>query len=230
MHAEPHSELPMDVFVAGQVATPDVVTFSVKNRISHIAKVLLEYEHNAFPVIQPAANGSPGGVFLGIARREHLIGILKSPVLWTNTESKSKNMWHKFRSKVVKKMNSDELTNMEMKAFDAPEELSSASVDKVLRSLRDTPSNAKYQVDLKPYIDRGAFVVQETFSLKTTYTMFRSMGLRHVVVVDALNSVVGMITRHNLVAGNLDKLLCFENLKTPDHVLELSKAGSDSDA
>ena len=230
IHAEPHSELPMDVFVAGQVATPDVITFPVKNRIPHIAKILLEYEHNAFPVIQPAANGSPGGVFLGIARREHLIGLLNSPGLWTNTESKGKNLWHKFRSKVIKKMQSDKLVELEMKAFDAPEELSSASVDKDLRRLRDTPTYAKYQVDLKPYIDRGAFVVQETFSLKTTYTMFRSMGLRHVVVVDALNSVVGMITRHNLVNANLEKLLVFENLKTPDQVLELSKAGSDSDA
>jgi chloride channel 7 len=228
MHATPHTEAPLDVFVAGQVATPEVVTLTIKNTVPEIAHILLQCKHNAFPVIVPAVNGGPGGMFLGLVRREHLVGILKTPKLWENTESKGKNLWHRFKVKALSSLGSDELSNLEMKAFDAPEELASRAVDEDLIKL-GRKVNDKYEVDLKPYIDRGAFTVQETFSLLSTYTMFRSMGLRHVVVVDGLNHVVGIITRHNLVEANLQKLLTVEKMRSPDEVLELTQVGSDSD-
>lgn len=58
-----------------------------------------------------------------------------------------------------------------------------------------------------------------TFNLATTYSLFRSMGLRHLVVVDAGNVVSGMITRHNLLEKHLQALLTAENIRTPDDIL-----------
>ena len=109
-----------------------------------------------------------------------------------------------------------DLQSWEMKACDAPEDLWSDDIKKHLKKL--TSKNASFVVDLKPYTDCSTFTVQETFSLDVTYNLFRSMGLRHLVVVDAMNSVVGIITRHNLVESNLKRVLQLDNLQHPDEV------------
>ena len=49
--------------------------------------------------------------------------------------------------------------------------------------------------------------IPERFSLYRTYIIFRSLGLRHLVVIDKSNSVVGMVTRKDLMDFNLvDKI------------------------
>ena len=50
-------------------------------------------------------------------------------------------------------------------------------------------------LDLRPYIDSIAAAVQESFALERTYVVFRTLGLRDLVVVDRHNHVKGMITR-----------------------------------
>jgi chloride channel 7 len=53
-------------------------------------------------------------------------------------------------------------------------------------------------MDLRPYMDQSPFSVIETFSIERAYTVFRTMGLRHLPVVDKLNKVVGMLTRKDM--------------------------------
>lgn len=49
--------------------------------------------------------------------------------------------------------------------------------------------------------------IPERFSLYRTYIIFRSLGLRHLVVIDKNNAVVGMVTRKDLMDFNLvDKI------------------------
>ena len=298
MGTSPHTHLPLDIFVAGQVATADVKTVQLKTSIPEIAALLLSCKHNAFPAVEPTAHCS---VFLGLVRREHLVAICKSPKLWKNTEalavppqfqgkftdeqvcafqdlfafydkdgsgdidraelahileslgevvtqSKLDAMvsevdqdgdgelsWTEFLhvmtlsktglfkdvvEKALKALSADELSTQELKAFDAPEDLSSAELDRELQKLANPTTHGKYAVDLKPYVDRSAFSVPATFSLQTTYSLFRSMGLRHIVVVDAFNYVQGIITRHNLLEQNLQALLKPSNIRTPDEILE----------
>lgn len=50
-------------------------------------------------------------------------------------------------------------------------------------------------LDLRPYINSSAAAVQESFSLDRTYVVFRTLGLRHLVVVDRHNHVKGIVTR-----------------------------------
>lgn len=50
-----------------------------------------------------------------------------------------------------------------------------------------------------PYINKSAMSVQAHFSLQRTYIIFRTLGLRHLTVVDRQNRVVGVITRKDLM-------------------------------
>lgn len=49
--------------------------------------------------------------------------------------------------------------------------------------------------------------VQAHFSLQRTYVIFRTLGLRHLTVVDQQNRVVGVITRKDLMPFPLEERL-----------------------
>jgi chloride channel 7 len=67
------------------------------------------------------------------------------------------------------------------------------------------PALAAALVDLVPYANASAFKVQDTVALERAYILFRSMGLRHLVVVDSRNRVRGMVTRKDLLGYRLDE-------------------------
>jgi len=60
-------------------------------------------------------------------------------------------------------------------------------------------ASANGKIDLRPHCDRSPFVVNELLSLRRVFRLFSSMGLRHLVVVDARSCVVGMITRKDFL-------------------------------
>lgn len=49
--------------------------------------------------------------------------------------------------------------------------------------------------------------MQKQFSLHRTYIIFRSLGLRHLVVVDDKNQVAGIITRKDLMGFSIESKL-----------------------
>lgn len=74
-----------------------------------------------------------------------------------------------------------------------------------LTHLELDPTLAAATVDLVPYANASAFKVQDTVALERAYILFRSMGLRHLVVVDSRNRVRGMVTRKDLLGYRLDE-------------------------
>ena len=50
-------------------------------------------------------------------------------------------------------------------------------------------------LDLTAYVNTSAVTVLEYFSIERAYLIFRSMGLRHLTVVDDQNRVKGIVTR-----------------------------------
>lgn len=59
----------------------------------------------------------------------------------------------------------------------------------------------------KPYINQSALAIPEKFSLKRTYVIFRTLGLRHLTVIDNMNIVKGIITRKDLMGFSLQERL-----------------------
>ncbi|RNF26049.1 putative chloride channel protein [Trypanosoma conorhini] len=75
--------------------------------------------------------------------------------------------------------------------------------DKLLGTVPPLETRLEVRIDLSPYIDHSGFCVLETTTLPRTYTMFRTLGLRHLTVVSSENHVVGIITRKDLVTDRI---------------------------
>lgn len=58
-------------------------------------------------------------------------------------------------------------------------------------------------LDLRPYMERGPHVIYNIASAMRAYRMFRTLGLRHLLVIDGKNHVVGIITRSELLASHM---------------------------
>ncbi|OAE18083.1 hypothetical protein AXG93_2899s1120 [Marchantia polymorpha subsp. ruderalis] len=59
-------------------------------------------------------------------------------------------------------------------------------------------------VDLEPFVNPTPYMVSEDMSLSKVYNLFRQLGLRHVCVVPRPSSVVGVITRKDLISDELE--------------------------
>ena len=62
-------------------------------------------------------------------------------------------------------------------------------------------------LDLRPFVNSSAMSVHTRFSLHRTYNIFRSLGLRHLVVVDDDYKVAGIITRKDLMGFAIEEKL-----------------------
>ncbi|XP_064629427.1 H(+)/Cl(-) exchange transporter 7-like isoform X2 [Lineus longissimus] len=53
-------------------------------------------------------------------------------------------------------------------------------------------------LDLRPFMNPAPYLVLDTTSLPRIFKMFRGLGLRHLVVVNEYNQVIGIVTRKDL--------------------------------
>jgi chloride channel 7 len=61
-------------------------------------------------------------------------------------------------------------------------------------------------VNLSQFVHRSSVVVYHDSSLSTAYTMFRSLGLRQLTIINHRNEPVGMITRIDLSHSHIEKV------------------------
>ena len=60
-------------------------------------------------------------------------------------------------------------------------------------------SNRSAFINLAPYIDTAAFSIHQSATFQRTYRMFRTLGLRQLIVVNEHNEVLGIVTRVDLL-------------------------------
>uniref|UniRef100_A0A3Q3FIJ0 Chloride channel protein n=1 Tax=Labrus bergylta TaxID=56723 RepID=A0A3Q3FIJ0_9LABR len=58
--------------------------------------------------------------------------------------------------------------------------------------------NPRMIVDVTPYMNPCPYTVSPNTRISQVFNLFRTMGLRHLPVVNAVGEIVGIITRHNL--------------------------------
>eukprot|EP00051_Salpingoeca_urceolata_P004370 m.64518 g.64518 ORF g.64518 m.64518 type:complete len:418 (+) comp13598_c0_seq1:1431-2684(+) len=60
-------------------------------------------------------------------------------------------------------------------------------------------------VNVTTVMNDSVFTIYDTFSIERAFILFRNMGLRHLPVVDKNNVVVGMLTRKDLLAHEIEE-------------------------
>jgi chloride channel 7 len=70
-----------------------------------------------------------------------------------------------------------------------------------------SPSQLDCYIDLAPYVDTAALTISVGFSLQLAYSLFRSLGLRHLTVVNEYNEPAGIITRKDLLGQTIEERL-----------------------
>ncbi|CAD7698710.1 unnamed protein product [Ostreobium quekettii] len=194
---QPISKDSLDLMETRAVMHSPVVTMREQMRVAEIKEVLRETSHNGFPIIQDSPHG---GVFGGLITRHHLLVLLRALRSRGSTghlsvsydELKRRNVTAKARREVSEQQRALQIgNNGDHSEGDSSDEL----------------------LDLGMYINRSAMKVQESFSVERTYILFRTMGLRHLVVVDEHNHVKGIVTRKDLLGFRLDDAATREEIR-----------------
>eukprot|EP01029_Cantina_marsupialis_P013004 TRINITY_DN28836_c0_g1_i1.p1 TRINITY_DN28836_c0_g1~~TRINITY_DN28836_c0_g1_i1.p1 ORF type:complete len:895 (+),score=278.33 TRINITY_DN28836_c0_g1_i1:62-2746(+) len=175
--------------LSSDVMAKEVVTVEPVERVGHLLQLISETPHNCFPVTPKS--DAPKKHFKGIILRKVILVILKKK--------------HGFKRAKMAPGSihlSDCLTGQDLEKM-YPRYY---QVDELDLSHEDLES----YVDLTHYINPTPYTIQQAAPLVRVFDMFRTLGLRHVPVVDTDNCVVGMITRKDLIdhsVNNKVKLL-----------------------
>ena len=102
-------------------------------------------------------------------------------------------------------MRDNEITDVDYEKLSVTHSPNSEELAAKLQAMADDPKYATRLIDLSAYINDSALSVQSNFSLHRAYIIYRTLGLRHLTVVDRCNRVVGMITRKDLMGFNLEE-------------------------
>ena len=62
-------------------------------------------------------------------------------------------------------------------------------------------------IDFKDIVDSSAVTVRDDFPIKRAFIIFRSLGLRHMTVVNKYNVPVGIVTRKELLGMHIEHSL-----------------------
>jgi len=53
-------------------------------------------------------------------------------------------------------------------------------------------------IDFTSYYNKAPYIMFKSTPLSKIFTLFRTMGLRHIVIINSSNKVEGIITRQNI--------------------------------
>jgi CBS domain-containing protein len=62
-------------------------------------------------------------------------------------------------------------------------------------------------IDLKPYVNPASYVVQRSCCATQAYMLFQTLGLRHLCVVEDTSAVLGVLTRKDFMAANVQNVI-----------------------
>eukprot|EP01026_Neomeris_dumetosa_P067175 TRINITY_DN6542_c0_g1_i3.p1 TRINITY_DN6542_c0_g1~~TRINITY_DN6542_c0_g1_i3.p1 ORF type:complete len:536 (-),score=43.57 TRINITY_DN6542_c0_g1_i3:439-2046(-) len=155
-------------------------------RVGDIVELLLNTYHNGFPVLN-ITEGDNSQIFLGVILRHQLLVLLR--------DKKS------FQSNTAITERSNRAAFL-YDPTDFRKQQKNLNISQVQAQL--TRDHMDMYIDLAPYVNPPGFVVQEDASISKVYTLFRTLGLRHVCVIPRADSVIGIITRKDLLPSTLE--------------------------
>uniref|UniRef100_A0A8C9VYB6 Chloride channel protein n=1 Tax=Scleropages formosus TaxID=113540 RepID=A0A8C9VYB6_SCLFO len=163
---------------AREVMSSPVTCFNRVEKVGTIVDVLsnTSTNHNGFPVVT-----RPGKI-CGLILRSQLIVLLKHKVFVERTRSRLNQR------------------KLQLKDFrDAYPRFPP------IQSIHVSQDERECMMDLTEFMNPTPYTVTQETSLPRVFKLFRALGLRHLVVVDSENRVVGLVTRKDLARYHLGK-------------------------
>ena len=167
-YLESHVEPYMRQLTVADVVIGPLQLFQGIEKVGNIVHVLRTTGHNGFPVIdEPPLSETP--VLYGLVLRAHLIELLKKKAFVSTPVRTSTNSFKLFSSADFAKRgsgNGDKIEDIEL-----------------------TEEEKEMFIDLHPFTNTSPYTVVETMSLAKALTLFREVGLRHLLVIPKLSNV-----------------------------------------
>jgi len=190
LEAEVPSVAERHEIVAGQVMSTDVKCLRPVERAGIVYDLLSSCNHGCFPIVDI----SSGGTLYGTASRSMLCTLLQRRAFGpadAHSHADEDSLGPRRLSPLVQ--------------WDAIEKVFPRypTIDDVIMTNNDRDC----WLDLRPYGNTAPYTINETASIQRTYRLFRTLGLRHLCVVNHNNQVVGIITRKDLLPGSLSRSL-----------------------
>ncbi|XP_069343223.1 H(+)/Cl(-) exchange transporter 7 isoform X2 [Eulemur rufifrons] len=168
---------------AREVMSTPVTCLRRREKVGVIVDVLSDTtsNHNGFPVVEHADDTQPARL-QGLILRSQLIVLLKHKVFVERS-----NMG------LVQR-------RLRLKDFrDAYPRFPP------IQSIHVSQDERECTMDLSEFMNPSPYTVPQEASLPRVFKLFRALGLRHLVVVDNRNQVVGLVTRKDLARYRLGK-------------------------
>lgn len=173
---EPEPSHEMDRMTTADVMVRDLKYFPERVSVGAVMRTLFTCTHNGFPVVDAGVDGN-GRTLKGLILRKQLYVLIKTRA-WENDRRHSPTEFRALMAETEPKIRvlDSKLSEMDRRAV----------------------------LNLVPYMNRSPFSVHSEFYSVYAFRLFRSMGLRHLPVVNDVNDVVGMITRKDLIEPSIE--------------------------
>jgi chloride channel 7 len=171
--------------IADVMAQP-VITLNEINRVSTVHRILSTKTHNGFPIVDK--NGHLKGFIL----RKTLCTIMKLKAFSMPTSTADNEKGE------IQIQLSPAAT-----VFHDTLERSYPHYPKI-EDISLTSTDMQCWMDVRPYMDTAPFTINASSSVQRCYRFFRTMGLRHLIVLDNDHKVTGIITRKDITEHRLE--------------------------
>uniref|UniRef100_A0A8C6VRZ2 Chloride channel protein n=1 Tax=Naja naja TaxID=35670 RepID=A0A8C6VRZ2_NAJNA len=171
-------------FTATQVMSTPVTCLRQSEKVGTVVDILSDTasNHNGFPVVESSPGSEQAMGLRGLILRSQLIVLLKHKVF---VERASLSLRQR---------------RLKLKDFrDAYPRFPP------IQSIHVSQDERECMVDLTEFMNPSPYSVPQEASLPRVFKLFRALGLRHLVVVDNQNQVVGLVTRKDLARYRLGK-------------------------
>jgi len=165
---------------ASEVMSHPVITFSTQEKVGRILDVLKSTSHNGFPVV----DGTPIELDQNLYRRE--FGKARGLILRSELIVM---LQHKIFSELYTEWEGKVDMALFRKAYPRYPDISRIYVSSTERD---------YHMDLRPVMNPTPSIILASTPLPQIFRRFRALGLRHMVVCNDNNEVVGLVTRKDL--------------------------------
>jgi chloride channel 7 len=162
---------------AKQIMSEEVVCVRMRENVDYIVEILRTTSHNGFPVVdQVDETNRKHGRIRGIILRSQLVVVLKRSLF-----EETKRFW-------------ESTVSIEMFRNEYPRFPS-------IKDIHISSDNAakNYTINMEIFMNPSPYTVNQLTSVPRIFMLFRALGLRHLLVVNADNIITGIITRKDFL-------------------------------